>query len=100
MIEVKWLHEAAEDLKSIGVVIARDNKKAAYETLVRIKTAADNLSMHPHMGRIGRVKGTRELSISGLPYIIAYQITNADIRILAVLHTARKWPSSFEKNTE
>lgn len=100
MIETIWLFEAIEDLKSIGVVIAKENKRAAYETLTRLKTAVDGLSRHPHMGRQGRVKNTRELSVSGVPYIIVYQITDTNIRILAILHTARKWPDTFDNKEQ
>ena len=97
MLEAIWLYEAAKDLKAIGVHIARDNKRAAFETLTRIKTAADSLALHPHMGRPGRIENTRELSISGIPYIIAYQVKPESIRILAVLHTARKWPVKLDE---
>ncbi|PIW88418.1 MAG: type II toxin-antitoxin system mRNA interferase toxin, RelE/StbE family, partial [Nitrospirae bacterium CG_4_8_14_3_um_filter_44_28] len=43
----------------------------------------------------GRVEGTRELVISGLPYIIPYRVKNNTIEILRVLHAARKWPTKF-----
>lgn len=43
MSAVVWLNEALEDLKSIGDYIALENTNAAYNVLIRIKTAADNL---------------------------------------------------------
>ncbi|MCC8997426.1 MAG: type II toxin-antitoxin system RelE/ParE family toxin [Nitrosomonas sp.] len=92
---VVWLDEALEDLKSIGDYIAQENVNAAYNVLIRIKATADNLSHHPEIGRLGRVLGTREIVMSDLPYILAYQITDRDIRILAVMHTSRKWPDNF-----
>ena len=45
-------------------------------------------------GREGRIESTRELVIPKFPYIVVYQ-TAKEIRILAVLHTSRKWPSIF-----
>ena len=96
MKPVIWLHEAAQDLKIIGSYIAQENPKAAYEVLVKIKTAADSLSYNPEIGRVGRVVGTRELIISSIPYILAYIVTKQNIQILAVLHTSRKWPDDFE----
>lgn len=95
MNAVVWLDEALEDLKSIGEYIAQENANAAYNVLIKIKATADNLSRHPEIGRSGRVFGTREILISDLPYILAYQITDRDIRILAVMHTSRKWPENF-----
>jgi plasmid stabilization system protein ParE len=59
---------------------------------------SEQLGTHPHIGRVGRVERTRELVIPKLPYIVAYTITAEDIRILAVVHTSRKWPESFRQN--
>ena len=95
MKSVLWLHEATEDLKIIGAYIAQESPKAAYEVLIKIKAAADSLSYNPEIGRVGRVPGTRELVISNLPYILPYRITKKDVQILAVMHTARKWPDDF-----
>lgn len=47
------------------------------------------------MGRLGRVHGTRELVIPGTPLLIAYRVRKDGIRILAVLHGARRWPGQF-----
>jgi toxin ParE1/3/4 len=46
------------------------------------------------MGRIGRVKGTRELVISRTPFIAVYRIAGQRIEILRFLHGAQKWPVS------
>ena len=97
MSAVVWLDEALEDLKSIGKYIAQENANAAYHVLIKIKATADNLSRHPEIGRPGRVFGTREIVMSDLPYILAYQITDRNIRILAVMHTSRKWPENFNR---
>ena len=37
----------------------------------------------------------RPIITADLPYILAYQIIDSDIRILAVMHTSRKWPDKF-----
>jgi toxin ParE1/3/4 len=50
------------------------------------------LARHPMAGREGRVAGTRELVISGTPFVVAYRIEKNEVRILAVLHAAREWP--------
>ena len=97
MSAVVWLDEALEDIKSIGDYIAQENANAAYHVLIRIQATADNLSRHPEIGRPGRVFGTREIVMIDLPYILAYQITDRDIRILAVMHTSRKWPENFDR---
>lgn len=45
MRAVVWLNEVLEDLKSIGDYIGQENADAAYHVLIRIKAAADNLSV-------------------------------------------------------
>jgi toxin ParE1/3/4 len=47
------------------------------------------------MGPVGRVRNTRELVFSNLPYIVVYRLSDA-VDILAVVHTARKWPKAFD----
>jgi plasmid stabilization system protein ParE len=49
----------------------------------------------PYFGRIGRTEGTREITVTGTSYLVAYQIVENMIHVLAVMHGARKWPESF-----
>ncbi len=90
-----WL-EAAE-LDAIGILeyIAQDNITAAYGVYEAIQQQVSHLAEHPKLGRIGRVKGTRELVVSGTPYIVAYRIQGEIIQILRVLHGAQKWERQF-----
>jgi len=44
------------------------------------------------MGRVGRVKGTRELVLADIPYIIPYRVVGGEIEILTVMHAAQRWP--------
>ncbi len=75
--------------------IAQDDANTAYKILIRIKSTADNLLHYPEIGRIGRISGIREIVVNDLPYILAYQVTDKNIRILAVMHTSRKCPGTF-----
>ena len=90
MSTVVWLDEAVEDLKKVGVHIAEDDTEAAYRVLIKIKATADSLLLYPEIGRVGRVEGPREVVVNDIPYVLPYQITNKNIRILAVMHTSRK----------
>ena len=45
------------------------------------------------MGHQGRIDGTRELFIAGLPYVIPYRVRHGRVEVLDVIHTARRWPS-------
>lgn len=94
-MEVVWLDEAVQDLQEIGHTIAEDDPVAAYRVLTKIEASANSLERHPELGRTGRVPKTRELVIAGLPYILPYAIKKKTVRILAVMHTSRKWPDTF-----
>jgi toxin ParE1/3/4 len=48
------------------------------------------------MSRPGRVAGTRELIVAGTPHIVAYRVAASRIEILAMIHAARRWPSTFD----
>jgi toxin ParE1/3/4 len=47
------------------------------------------------MGRPGRVIGTRELIVPGTPYVVAYRVRESTMEVLAVMHSAQQWPTSF-----
>jgi toxin ParE1/3/4 len=53
------------------------------------------LAEHPGMGRPGRVEDTRELVVTGLPYVVPYIHERDTVTILRVLHGAMKWPRRF-----
>ena len=94
-MRIIWLDEAERDLDRIAEYILKNDPAAALRLIYMIREATRVLSEHPNVGCTGRVEGTRELVISGLPYILPYQIAGQEIRILAVMHTSRKWPDTF-----
>lgn len=51
----------------------------------------EELRTFPHRGRLGREKGTRELVLSPLPYIVVYRVRGDDVQILHLHHGARDW---------
>ena len=75
--------------------IAQDNPEAAARMRRAIRIAIDRLAQHPNFGRAGRIEGTRELIISNAPYIVDYRVVEDQLRILAILHTSRRWPRRF-----
>lgn len=63
--------------------------------VAQIRKDARLLIDHPGMGRPGRIEGTRELVVSRFPFVIAYRVQGDEIPILAVIHTARRWPEQL-----
>lgn len=95
-MKIIWARDATLQLAGVHAYIAEDNREAADRIVVVIRDAVRILAFHPFAGREGRVKNTRELVISGMPYVVAYRFSRPDtIEVLAVLHGKQRWPSTF-----
>jgi len=94
-MRVKWLRTALTNLDEIADFIAQDNPKAAHQVVAHIYKQVEILADQPALGRLGRIHGTRELVIGGLPFIIPYRVRAGKVEILRVLHSARQWPKKF-----
>lgn len=81
----------AADLDRIVDHIALENPSAALDIWDDIERQIERLRDFPHSGRIGRMPETRELVVSGTPYIIVYLVSD-DVELIRVLHGAQKWP--------
>ncbi len=99
-MKVKWVRLALNDLNEVAEFIAQENPESASRVLKRIWAAVQMLADHPHVGRAGRVLGTRELVIANAPFIIPYRVAENTIEILRVLHGKRRWPSHFSSEGE
>jgi toxin ParE1/3/4 len=90
---ILWSKQASDQLADAYDFVVEDNPSAAEKQLEMILRAVEQLVDFPKMGRPGRVNGTRELVIPGTAYIVAYRLHDATVRILALLHGARRWPT-------
>ncbi len=95
MARIKWLGSALIDVGELADVIASNNPEAAARVILRIRAVISTLSEMPDAGRLGRVEGTRELVISGTPYVAVYRLRDKIVEILAVRHGAREWLEAF-----
>jgi toxin ParE1/3/4 len=94
--KIRSLRTALKNLDDEAVYIAGDNPQAAVALVKHILNMVDALAEHPAIGRPGRVPGTRELIITGTPYLIPYRVKGEAVEILRVFHGSRRWPSSFD----
>lgn len=96
-MKIRWMPLAEQDLDAAYEYVQQDNAKAASRLVERIFEAVEKLGRYPSAGHPGRVPATRELSITHTPYIVVYRHTRDEIKILAVIHGARRWPTSFSE---
>jgi plasmid stabilization system protein ParE len=66
---IRWTQPANDDFLGIVAWIAANNPAAASKVGRRILKAVEQLNDFPLRGRPGRSPDTRELVISGLPYL-------------------------------
>ena len=93
-MKLEWSPHALEDRIQAFEFIAEDSVTAAIQVDDVLEASVDHLPEFPESGRPGRLKDTRELIVTGLPYVIVYAIDGDVVKILRVFHTARKWPNA------
>ncbi|NES03011.1 MAG: type II toxin-antitoxin system RelE/ParE family toxin [Okeania sp. SIO2F4] len=94
-MKIIWTRLALEDINNAYEYIVANNPDVALDTIERIESSINRLLQYPEMGRLGQVVGTRELVVTGTPFIVPYRVRGDRLEILAVIHGARKWPESF-----
>ncbi len=91
---VRWSRQALDDFKEQIDYIQARNPAAARRVADKILAATRSLGEFA-VGRPGRMIGTYEKPVIGLPYIVAYEIfSGAEVEtifVLRVIHTARDW---------
>jgi toxin ParE1/3/4 len=91
-MKLRYSLAARANITSIYNYIGDRSPVAATQVVLRIRMAAERLTEFPRMGRVGRVPGTHEWVVRGLPYILVYEVGAADpeeVVILAVFHAAQ-----------
>ncbi|MCJ2093410.1 type II toxin-antitoxin system RelE/ParE family toxin [Methylobacterium sp. J-072] len=93
-MRLRFTRRSLRDLDHVRWYISESDQAAANRVIARIRGAIESLKLHPHLGRAGRLAGTRELVVSRTPYVVPYRVAGDVIEILAVMHGARTWPRS------
>jgi toxin ParE1/3/4 len=83
--------QALADLEDIFNWIAQDSPATAKTVVDRLFSSTELLISFPFMGHVGHDLGTFEWVVPRLPYIVVYEVDQAQERVIitAVLHGAR-----------
>lgn len=94
MMQLVWLLAASQAREAAIAYIAEDNPAAALDQLNAIEQQTSLLAAPPHLGRPGRVRGTRELVLVGTPFIVVYRVRRKTriVELFRFLHGAQQWP--------
>jgi addiction module RelE/StbE family toxin len=91
-MQLRWTEAALRDLGGIGDYLFERTPQHAPRVVNTIYESVSSLLVFPLRGRPGRKKGTRELVLAPLPYLVIYTVGNETIHIVRILHGAQKWP--------
>ena len=90
----------AELLHQVAYIRER-NPEAAQRQRQRISRAVAFLRGSPGLaGRPGRVEGTRELVVTGTPFVLIFEVNANRIEIVHVLHGRQNWPPDANDPTD
>jgi len=94
-VRVRWLAKALAGLEAELGHIAAEDADAARRIAIVVRERTESLAQFPESGRPGRVAGTRELVLAGLPFIIPYRVRGEEVQVLRFFHTSRKPPAAW-----
>lgn len=90
-MRLRWTTAAANDLENISNYLHRQSPLIAQQTVRRLYAEIRELSRFPLRGRPGREPGTRELILSGLPYVVIFRTSDQVVDILRIYHGSQNW---------
>ena len=90
-MKLLWSRFALADRERIFDYIEAESPRSAILVDEKIEAASDQLCIFPESGRPGRVAGTSELIVFGLPDILIYRVDAEVVCILRVLHGSQEW---------
>jgi toxin ParE1/3/4 len=84
---------ATQELLEQLAYIRKQNPSAARRQRERVSRAVGFLRGSPGLGgRLGRVEGTRELVVTGTPFVLIFEVSGNRIDILHIVHGRQNWP--------
>ena len=89
MRQIRWTTEASDQLEATVKHIQQDNPAAARNVAQAVIDRVEQLAAFPGLGRLGEVKGTRDLVSP--PYVVVYRSTEEIVEILHIWHGAQDW---------
>jgi len=98
-MRLRWTAPAAEDLDNIKAYLETHYPQFAEPTVRTIYQRVRSLKTGPHRGRPGHRKGTRELSLSPLPYVVVYAVKPEAVEILHIGSRAESFPTCLGSST-
>lgn len=93
-LKVRYAIDALLHIGAIHAYIDKRNPVAASRVMARVRAAAEQLGEQPRIGHTGTAAGTLEWVVTGLPYVIVYEVSeaNSEVVVLGIYHGAQTRP--------
>ncbi len=97
-MRLRFTPQARRHLDAIAEYLAERSPAASRSVGQRIHETIQLLTNFPLIGREGSLRGTRELVVPGLPYIVVYRVDSDGnaLVVLGVYHGAQRRPGQGE----
>ena len=89
-MQIRWTPAAAVDLQRISDYLRERHPHYRQGTIRKVYAAIQSLKEWPHLGRVGREEGTRELLFLPLPYVAVYRVREQSVEVLRIYHSAQE----------
>ena len=86
---VRYSARANRHIDAIHDYIAERDPDATTRVIAHIRKTLAHLATFPFMGRSAKVRSTRQIVISRLPFIAVYRIVDGTVVILGIYHCAQ-----------
>jgi plasmid stabilization system protein ParE len=90
-MRICWTPLATGDLQRINDYLKENHPHYREPTIRKLYAAIQSLKEWPHLGRVGREEGTRELLFPPLPYVAVYRVKERSVEVLRIYHGAQNW---------
>ena len=95
-MRIRYTKTALVDLRAVSTYLSHEADEHIADTVfARLRSVVSSLIDFPDQGRSGRVVGTRELIIPRTSLITVYRVEKGEVQIIALIHSARRWPETF-----
>lgn len=99
MREIVWSARALDQYANAFEYIAERNPVAADKLRLRVRETLDLLARRP-IGRLGYADGTFEKIIQQTSYVVVFELSGDELRILRLFHMSQDWRDWHGSETE
>lgn len=88
-LRLSYTPKALTELEEVLSFIEERSPSGAHSVQRRLKTIIELLPHHPYLGQKSSDPRLRRLVVAPYPYLVFYEVTEAEVIVIGVRHAAR-----------